>query len=405
MKWVYNLTIACYHLLLIIASPFNSKARRFLEGRKNWRNTLKDQLENKAEADLIWIHAASQGEYQQGLPIIKELKKTKPDSFLLLSFFSPSGFDAFDQNEHVDAVTFLPLDYPKNVSAFIDLVKPKVAVFVKYEFWYNYMIELYRQKVPLLLISSIFRPDQMFFHSMGKFYLNALKLTDHFFVQDEHSAALLHHHGIDQVTITGDSRLDQMLSIKEEVWTDDRVESFIGESLVIICGSIWPSDWDCLKRVIQQFSDIKVIIAPHEVSQEALTLYGGVRWSQYADEAGDLLLIDQVGSLKYLYRYADIAYVGGALRGAVHNTIEPAVYNIPIVIAEHTKNSKFNEVMDLKDHGGLVTFEDEDELFRIFEELIQDASKRKEMGQSNLDYVMRNSGATEKVMQKLQEYL
>lgn len=407
MNWVYRLTIICYNVLLVLASPFNSKAREFLNGRKGWREKLKTSLKDRSEK-LIWIHAASQGEYQQGLPVIRNLKKLDKNLFVLLTFFSPSGYQAFKESEHVDAVAYLPLDYPRNAIDFLDLVNPQLALFIKYEFWYHYMIELHKRSIPLILVSSVFRSDQMFFHSMGRFYLRALQKTTHFFVQDDQSAKLLKSHGMNQFTVSGDSRLDQMLSIREDDWSDEKTRLFVGSSLVMVCGSVWPSDWQYLKMLIAQFKEVKFIVAPHEITNEGLSLYqieSSALWSSYGGEDASVLIVDEVGSLKYLYRYADITYVGGALRGAVHNTIEPAVYGKPIIIAGHTKNVKFNEVMDLKDAGGLLAFEDENQLFDIFEQLIHDQHKRERLGKLNSEYVKARSGATDKIMTKLRGYL
>jgi len=408
VHFIYNLSIALYHFVLLLAAPFYQKARDFRNGRKDWRTTLKKSLVQNTDK-LIWVHAASQGEYQQGLPVIKELKRTHEDVFILVTFFSPSGYEAFEESDYVDAIAYLPLDYPRNVKDFLDISEPQLALFIKYEFWYNYMIALNQRSIPLILVSSIFRSDQMFFHSMGGFYLEALKKTTHFFVQDDQSAQLLQRHGIEQYAITGDSRLDQMLTIKNSTWSDQKIVRFIDDSITMVCGSVWSSDWKYLKLLINRFKDVKFIIAPHEVSEDSLKLYNeissSVAHSVWEGGNAQVMIIDSLGSLKFLYRYADVAYVGGALRGAVHNTVEPAVYGVPVIIAEHTKNVKFNEVVDLKNAGGLLTFDDDDQLFDIFEQLIHDRKKREQLGKKNMDYVMSRSGATEKIMAKLSEYL
>lgn len=408
MHFIYNLTIALYHFVLLLAAPFYQKAREFRNGRKDWRATLKESLVQRKDK-LIWVHAASQGEYQQGLPVIKELKRTHEDVFILVTFFSPSGYQAFEESDFVDAIAYLPLDYTRNVKDFLDITKPQLALFIKYEFWYNYMIALSQRSIPLVLISSVFRSDQMFFHSMGSFYLTALKNTTHFFVQDNRSAQLLKSHGMEQFTIAGDSRLDHMLTIKNSTWSDQKIVQFIDDSITMVCGSVWPSDWKYLKLLINRFKEVKFIIAPHEVSEDSLKFYdeisSSVTHSGWEGENAQVMIVDSIGTLKFLYRYADVAYVGGALRGAVHNTVEPAVNGIPVIIAEHTKNVKFNEVVDLKNAGGLLTFDDEDQLFDIFEQLIHDRKKRELLGKKNMDYVMSRSGATEKIMAKLSEYL
>lgn len=368
---------------------------------------MEKQLQNR-NSKLVWIHAASVGEYEQGLPVIRGFKEAHQDISVLLTFFSPSGFKAYSSVGPADVVTYLPLDYPQNVRDFIELVKPDLAVFIKYEFWYNYMNELHLRKIPLVLVSAVFRPDQMFFHFLGKFYLEALKHTSHFFLQDEDSAELLASHGMDQYTVAGDTRMDQMLSIKSTEWRSETVEAFVGESLVVICGSVWPSDWQYLNWLIAKYPDVKFLVAPHEVSDKSLAIYDGdktVRMSDFSRPGDQVMVVDSVGSLKYMYRYADVAYVGGAFRGAVHNTVEPAVYSLPIVIGGHPNNNKFNEVKALLELGGLQHYVNKKELFDIFEALIRDSKKREEMGKKNLEYVNSLSGATARIMAKLDQYL
>ena len=407
---MYRVSLWFYKLLIRLAAPYNSKAADFVNGRKGLMDEIKEKLAS-IENPVIWMHAASVGEYQQGKPIIQRIKKEFQDHKIVITFFSPSGYNAHKSDSDLDFVFYLPLDSPNNARKFLSLVNPKIAIFVKYEFWYFYLMELSQQGIPLLMVSSVFRSNQMFFHRMGTFYLNAIKTTHYFFVQDEESKRLLTVHGIDQVSVSGDTRLDQMIEVSEQYWQSDLLEAFAKDSLVVVCGSLWPSDWDHLRAIIQEFKTVKFIIAPHEIDEESLKEYSfaGLRkWSEcQVEEMPDLqvLLVDHIGDLKKMYRYGGLAYVGGAFRGAIHNVIEPAAYGLPIVAGDHPNNEKFIEVRDLSECNGLVSFNDTTQLLGIFERLIANDNLRKEMGDRCRSYVYERAGATNKVLANLREMI
>ncbi|WP_421876254.1 3-deoxy-D-manno-octulosonic acid transferase [Marinoscillum sp.] len=408
MVLLYRLSLWIYGLIIRTLAGSVQKARDFVNGRKGIFEQVAVQLEG-SEKDIVWVHAASVGEYEQGKPIIEALKRELPHLSILLTFFSPSGYNSYKQSAHVDYVFYLPMDSPSNAKRFLELVNPKIALFIKYEFWYFYMLELARRDIPLLLVSSVFRPNQMFFQRFGTFYLRALQSTSHFLVQDDDSKTLLQSYGIAQVTVSGDTRIDQMLQVREEAWPSEVLASFTKDHLVIVCGSLWPSDWDLIREVISKMPEVRIIIAPHEISEDELQSYeaaGAQRITKFQEnDSYQILLVDYIGDLKRMYRYGHFAYVGGAFRGAVHNVIEPAVYGLPIVIGEHANNDKFVEVRELKYLGGIKEAADSQQLFSIFESLVYDQELRKSMSEVCQEYVQQHAGATDKVMKKIKELL
>lgn len=410
MVYLYRVSLWFYYQLIRLAAFSNAKAAEFLNGRKGLFEQIERQLDNTDEP-IIWLHAASVGEYEQGKPIVQAIKKEFPNHKILVTFFSPSGYNAYKADGDLDFVFYLPIDSHRNARKFLTVVKPAVAIFVKYEFWYFYLLELARQGIPLLMVSTVFRSNQMFFHRMGRFYLNAIKATHRFFVQDNESMALLNKHGIEQVEVSGDTRLDQMLQISSNSWRSHLLNEFTKESFVVICGSVWPSDWDHLKKIIRKFTDVKFIVAPHEIGEESLKQYamnGLKKWTDCQEgelQETQVLLVDYIGDLKRMYCYGDVAYIGGAFRGAVHNVIEPAAYGLPVIIGSHPNNEKFNEVRDLQGLNGLVTFRDATQLLGIFESIIANEEMRREMGDSCKSYVSQHAGATEKVLARLKELI
>lgn len=355
------------------------------------------------------MHAASLGEYEQGKPLIDELKRLHPDYQILLTFFSPSGYQNYSGNDAVDFVAYLPADFPSNAQKFIELVDPKLAIFIKYEFWYYYMVELHRRSIPLILVSAIFRKNQMFFHPLGGFYLESLRGVNHFFVQDTESVRLLQSRHITQVSLVGDTRFDRVLEIASTDFNDEKIERFVGNEIIMVLGSVWASDWVHLEPVIQRFRDqMKFIIAPHHVGDEDLKPFlmpeGVVKYSEVAPddlENRRLLIIDNIGMLASVYRYGHIAYVGGAFHGALHNVLEPAVYGMPVIFGQDDSNSKFVEAAELPDQGGATVFGDFYELVQQVERLLTDSEWRKDMGQKARDFVKERAGATANIMKEI----
>ncbi|MEQ8471929.1 MAG: glycosyltransferase N-terminal domain-containing protein [Marinoscillum sp.] len=408
MHIIYRLSIWAYHLIIQIVSIFNDKAQRFVQGRRDWQKKLQAQL-SKWDNPRIWIHAASLGEYEQGKPLISALSQAYPNHQILLTFFSPSGFENYKLNSEVDFVAYLPLDSPKNACEFIQLVNPSLAIFIKYEFWYFYMMELQKASIPLLLVSSIFRKNQMFFHPLGGFYLKALQGATHCFVQDEQSVRLLESHGIAQVTLAGDTRFDRVLELSTSYFNDAAIAKFVDDELVMVLGSVWPSDWQYLEPLVTEFAEkVKFIIAPHHIENENLKPFLEVDDSIKYTEARHhdigqmrVLVIDNIGMLSSIYRYAQVAFVGGAFRGALHNVLEPAVYGIPVIFADHPANDKFIEAKELVAHGGGITIGSVGELSSFLQQLISNSKLRESMGNASGKFVKERSGATTKIMKEI----
>ena len=417
MLILYRLTLWFYAFLIKILSPFHLKASNFSEGRRGWKNRLSKEFQGNEEI-VIWFHAASLGEFEQGRPIIEKLKRERNDVKILLTFFSPSGFEIRKNYEHADWVFYLPLDSPKNAQFFIDTVKPSLAVFIKYEFWYYFLKTLKTRKVPILMVSSVFRENQLFFHwAVGPFYQKVLKTFNHFFVQDEKSKELIAPIVGDCITVSGDTRFDRVLSIANGKTEVSQIELFKGQKRLIVLGSSWSSDLVHLIPFVKRFQrELKFIIAPHNISESELMnienkIKKTIRYSkaQVAPpkeiKTSEVLIIDNIGLLSSLYRYADFAFIGGAFRGALHNTLEAAVYGIPVGFGEDKSNSKFIEAIELVENGGGYTFSSTDELISKFSSIYENPSAYDQMALSAKEFVKKKSGATELVMSKLNELL
>jgi 3-deoxy-D-manno-octulosonic-acid transferase len=340
--------------MLHIAALFHPKAKAWVEGRQHWQEKLARVL--PADRPILWFHCASLGEFDQGMPLMKELKEKDPTLFLLVSFFSPSGMEHYQKREPiVDAACYLPLDTPSNAESFIALVRPTKAVFVKYEFWPNFLRSLGRQHIETIAVSAIFRPTQIYFRWYGAFFRSALKEVEHFYVQNAESAQLLSSIGIDQHSISGDLRYKRVLQAKELAMqsSNERIAAFTHGQPSLILGSSWPKEEGILKEVLPQLGKIKVIIAPHDVSENHITAIladfpDALRYTQL-DATRDasqlahakILIIDCIGQLSAAYRYGTIAFIGGGFTGNLHNILEPAVYGLPLLFGP--KHAKFPE--------------------------------------------------------------
>jgi 3-deoxy-D-manno-octulosonic-acid transferase len=340
--------------MLRIAALFHPKAKAWVEGRQHWQEKLKGVL--PADRAVLWFHCASLGEFDQGMPLMKELKEKDPSLFLLVSFFSPSGMEHYQKREPiVDAACYLPLDTPSNAEAFIALVRPKKAVFVKYEFWPNFLRALGRQHIETIAVSAIFRPKQIYFRWYGAFFRRALKAVQHFYVQNAESGQLLSSIGIDQHSISGDLRYKRVSEAKELAMrtSNEVLANFTSESTTLILGSSWPKEEGIVRDALPNLGTIKLIIAPHDVSENHITAIladfpDALRYTQL-DATRDasqlahakILIIDCIGQLSAAYRYGTIAFIGGGFTGNLHNILEPAVYGLPILFGP--KHAKFPE--------------------------------------------------------------
>lgn len=403
MNFLYQIGIQLASFLLPVTGLFSAKMKLFVEGRKNVFSVLEEKI-NKDD-QWIWMHVASLGEYEQGLPVMEHLKQQHPEYKIVLTFFSPSGFEVRKNNKIADVTLYLPLDTRKNARRFLHLVNPVMAFFIKYEFWPNYLNELGKLKIPTYLVSGIFRPSQLFFKPYGNFYRNALKSFSRFFVQNEDSLKLLQSIGFTNVTVNGDTRFDRVAQIVERVQPLDFIEKFREGMFTIVIGSSWPEDEEIYLPVLNKSSGIKWIIAPHNIKTAEITalrnkisrktiLFSNRENEDVAD--ADVFIIDTIGILTSIYAYADIAYVGGGFKTGLHNILEPATFGIPVIIGP--EYGKFQEAKDLVELGGCLVVHNTQELSQILLKL-RDTSFRKELGSINKAFVLQNKNATQVVMQ------
>lgn len=394
-----------------IASLFDSKTRLLVKGHHRLGKKVGQAFANNQSA-VVWIHCASLGEFEQGRPVIEALKKSYPSIKILLTFFSPSGYEVRKNYNLADWVFYLPWDTARNAHHFIETIKPKLVIFVKYEFWFHYAKELNKKNIPLLSISSIFRSDQLFFKSYGKFYRSILSSFTHFFVQNDQSVHLLNSIGIKAVTRAGDTRFDRVKSLVSQTEEIEIARKFKSGQKTFVIGSCWPEDLDILIPFINENSyQLKFIIAPHEIGESFLTaiekslMVDTIRYSR-ADttiEDKSVLLIDNVGLLARLYRYGEFAYVGGAFGKGLHNILEPACYGIPVFFGN--KNyEKFQEAVDLINRGGAFEITDYHD-FKAKYELVNEPQTFLLACEVTHQYVEENLGATKKITDYCAKYL
>ncbi len=393
-----------------LISGKNAKAKQWIDGRKHIFRSLETAFKNNSDK-VIWIHCSSLGEFEQGRPIIEAIKKKKPLQKILLTFFSPSGYEVRKDYAKADWIFYLPMDSYLHAKKFYDIVQPSLVVFVKYEFWFYYLNEAKRRNIPLLLVSGIFREDQPFFKWYGSFHKKMLKCFTYLFVQNETSAVLLNSIGFqNNVTVCGDTRFDRVIDIAEKFKPISSIENFIGNHPVIVAGSTWTEDDEELDHFANTHPEIKFIIAPHVIEeeriQECLTLYkNSVLYSQisnYKSQIHNVLIIDNIGMLSSLYKYATICYVGGGFGDdGVHNVLEAAVYNKPVVFGD--EYDKYFEASELIDTGGAFDIENALEAEKIFTELLKEGEAYKQASINAGNYVKSKSGATEKIMNYLYE--
>ena len=407
MRFFYALAISAARCVIPLVAR-STKAKAFVQGRKEvWK-----QLENiPKDAKVVWMHCASLGEYEQGLPVIQGLKATNPDYFYLITFFSPSGYEVRNAHGVADLTTYLPWDTKKEVRRFVSRVNPKMALFVKYEFWPNMIAELHNVNVPLYLIAGQFRAQQAFFKPWGSSYRKLLKEFKHLFVQNEQSLNLLQQIGISQVSISGDTRYDRVGATKTPL---PFMETFVGNRKCIVAGSTWPEDEAVLFDAIEQTpNDWCWLIAPHEINEEKIKVLmpklpqGSLRYTQTNEsERKDcqVLVLDTVGILSRCYAYGSIAYVGGGMgTSGLHNILEPASEGIPIVIGKNYQ--KFPEAKALIELGGVISISAADDCKKQLTELMQNDALRTEKGKENGVFVRQNQGATQKTLSLLNQTL
>jgi 3-deoxy-D-manno-octulosonic-acid transferase len=394
-----------------VYSRFNEKVRKMWRGERAAFSVLKEKVD--PEAKYIWFHAASLGEFEQGRPLMERLRQDHPEYKILLTFFSPSGYEVRKSYEGADIICYLPLDTPINAIRFLRLVRPVMAFFIKYEFWYNYLHILKHRNVPVYSVSSIFRPDQVFFKWYGRQYRRVLNSFTWFFVQNQVSQDLLAKIGITDVSIVGDTRFDRVLQIKEAAKQLPIVEAFVSQNpKVFVAGSSWPPDEEIFLKYFNKHRDWKLIIAPHVIGEEHLKqiekLLEGrkvLRYSAVANsplsslhsqlQDASVLIIDCFGLLSSIYHYGSVAYVGGGFGVGIHNLLEAAVWDVPVFFGPN--NQKFHEAQGLKKSGGMEIHGDA-EFEQLMNRLTADPSYLKEQGQKAGQYVKSLAGATDKVL-------
>lgn len=386
-----------------ILSPFNTKAKAFVTGRKGIFKKLEDSLKQHSDP-LIWVHCASLGEFEQGRPVIEALKAEYKDHKILLTFFSPSGYQVRKGYPNADYVFYLPLDTAHNASRFVGKIKPSLAIFIKYEFWFHFSEVLRRNHTPLISISSIFRKDQIFFRVTGNFFRRILKNFSHFFVQNQESVRLLQSIDINNCTQSGDTRFDRVKQIEQSKEENDIARKFKAQQKVFIIGSCWQEDLDVLVPFINE-NKLKFIVAPHEITDSLLDNLKrslSVKWILYSQAEGknledfSVLIIDNVGMLSKLYRYGEFAYIGGAFGKGLHNILEASCYGIPILFGNKNYH-KFKEAVDLVNRGGAFEISGYGELKQKYE-MLKNPEVFLLAGEACRQYVEENVGATETIM-------
>ncbi|NLI25421.1 MAG: 3-deoxy-D-manno-octulosonic acid transferase [Bacteroidales bacterium] len=415
MKFLYQISLWLYYAGIVIVSPFNHKAALWLKGRKNWYPRLKSALE-KNQKPVVWVHCSSLGEFEQGRPVIEAIRRHSGDNvFILLSFYSPSGYEIRKNYPLADCVTYLPLDTPRNAKRWIDTVKPVAALFVKYEFWFHFLQAAHKNKTRLFLISAIFRPGQLFFRWYGTWYRNILLRFSHIFTQDENSARLLSDIGIAQVSVSGDTRFDRVIQIASEEKTLPEAGWFADGHLVVVAGSTWEPDEALLTRYIAETGfPLKMIIVPHEIHTSHLTklcksitvpyiLFSGSKENENALRKAQVLVVDKIGLLSTLYRYGAIAYIGGGFGKGIHNILEAAVYGRPVLFGPNYH--KALEAKEMKELGCGIPVHSYDELKENMDQLIRNTSLREKLAEASASYVRKNTGATRTILQHIAECL
>ncbi len=409
---MYSLAIYLYMFGVIVASLFNKKARLITKGHINTFRILRHQIDKNAR--YVWFHAASLGEFEQGRPLMERFRRDHPEYKILLTFFSPSGYEVRKNYEGADVICYLPFDTPGNVLSFFRLVHPEMAFFIKYEFWLNFMQACYRRKIPVYSVSSIFRPNKVFFRWYGKGYSKVLRYVTHFFVQDEESRQLLSLRDVrDNVTVVGDTRFDRVLDICHQAKDLPLLERFASDApFVFVAGSSWAPDEDLIVPYFNAHPGMKLILAPHVISEEHLTQIENklkrpsLRYTEATEDnvsRADCLIINCFGLLSSIYRYAHVAYVGGGFGAGIHNVPEAAVYGIPVLIGPNNKG--FREAQDLLRLGGCFEITGQTLFNAVVSRLMSKKKLRQQCGAIGKHYIESNAGAADKIFQMIETFL
>ena len=405
MQIIYTIGIWFYGLGIRVAALFNEKARLWVRGRKGIFTELERAFSGKTNP--VWVHCASLGEYEQAKPLIEKIKQEQPDTRILTTFFSPSGYTQAIKKPLADHIFYLPLDLPTNVNRFLDIVQPKAAIFVKYEYWYNFMQQLHQRAIPYYYISAIFRENQHFFKSYGHWFAKQLRQATHFFVQTEKSKRLLETIGVEQVTVCGDTRFDRVKAIADRVEPFDFMETFRQDRKVIVAGSTWGPDEQLLAQLLQHFPDYKLVVAPHEINRtpEVKQTFAAYKTALYSSKEENNLadcqvfIVNTIGILNRLYQYSTVSYIGGAFKTGLHNILEAAVYGKPIFFGPHYDH--FNEAVNLVAQKGAFSIHSPEEMREIMTKFEQNPEYYDQICDICQKYVAQNSGAVDIIYEKI----
>ncbi len=404
MRLLYDLGIHIYFLFILLASPFNAKARQWLRGRKGLMKKLKGSID--PALPWIWFHCSSLGEFEQGRPLIEGIRKRVPGRKILLTFYSPSGFEIRKNYAGADHICYLPLDTRRNADRFLSLFNIEKAYFIKYEFWYHLLTRMKAKNIPAYLVSGIFREEQVFFRPWGKWFIRILHCFDHLFVQQQSSLELLASIGIGNVSLAGDTRFDRVHAIAQGIEKDPRFVAYTGTIPAIIAGSTWPQDEALLIRYINHTDrQIKWIIAPHEIHESGIARLAEqiqkrsqlfTKLTESKLQQTDVIIVDTVGILSSLYQYGSLAYIGGGFGKGIHNTLEAAAFGLPVIFGP--KYQKFQEALDLVATGAAFPVHDYEAFESVLSRLLDDPVFLRSSGESAKKLVLRNLGATEKIL-------
>ncbi len=404
--WLYNFGLIIYALAIRIASLRVPKAKMWIEGRKSIFRRLATAI--APDDKIVWIHTASLGEFEQGRPLIEKIRRQYPEYKILITFYSPSGYEIRKDYKGADYIFYLPLDTPSNARRFLDIIHPEIAIFVKYEFWLNMLAELRRRNIKTYIVSAIFRPNSIFFRNYGGYWRQALEAFDVMFVQNEESKTLLAEWGFDNVMVTGDTRFDRVADIAAAAKHVDLIEQFKGDKRLFVAGSTWAPDERLIEQLMEENPDIKFIIAPHEMEQARIAHLlenrgGAVRYTQCTPRttfaSKQLLILDTMGMLSSVYRYASWSYIGGGFGVGIHNTLEAATFGLPIAFGPNYL--KFKEARDMITLGSCRSVSNYEELRQWFIPLRDNETHLQKCSRVSKDYTARHQGATSIIVQTI----
>ena len=411
MTRLYNLAIRLYGLGITLAAVFNPKARKWVQGRVDWKEWI---IQNVPATDrIIWVHAASQGEMEQGIPIVRKLRRDYPDRKILITFFSPSGYENFQNDDLADYVLYLPLDTRNNAEEFLTLISPELAFFIKYEMWPNFYRQITEMEIPLILAPAIFRPDQFLFKKpFRRLFLSVLKKVDRIMVQDERSKELLEKEGFDNVSVVGDTRFDRAQEIAETNFISDKIEQFKDNYVTIVVGSSHKPEEKIIYKVLDKYPEIKVLLAPHDVGKTNIDrlrsyfkTFRPVLYSQKVKsyQNSRIMIVNTMGMLSKIYRYGELAFVGGAFGKGVHSTIEPVVYRIPVAFGP--RHQKFIEPAEMLEREIGFEIRNHMQLIQLAREIDLKEDFRNDLKTKIEAYLETKTGSVEKIVKGIEELM